>query len=166
MVWSHTLLQTKAKNYEPESSRKDKHTTETSAPLSIEKLDDPMMKIPKGVFKNTFHNRNVRVSLDYSVVEDLAQTPCALWALEVLQSWPLQWDALLATIGSMEFETLMANVNLSNVKLCLPYHVSFSIDVVHGEKTIGKNSNKWRWIHMCNVYFMLESYWISWVSSI
>ena len=47
-----------------------------------------MPKIPKGVFKKAFHNPNARDAANYSVVEDLAQTPCAMFALEVLQSCP------------------------------------------------------------------------------
>ena len=45
----------------------------------------------------------------------------------------------MMAIGTMESASLMAKFNLSNVKLHLPYHVAFSIDVVHGEKTIVLN---------------------------
>ena len=75
-----------------------------------------MLKIPKGVFKNTLHNPNARAASNYSVVEDLAQTPCAMSALEVLQSCPAQWDALLAALGSMDSSSLMVKFYLSNVK--------------------------------------------------
>ena len=51
MVQSHALLQIRAKNYELESSQKDKQVVETPIPLSIEKSVDPMPKILKGVFK-------------------------------------------------------------------------------------------------------------------
>ena len=59
-----------------------------------------MPKIPKGVFKKTLHNPNAGAAANYSIVEDLAQTPCAMSALEVLQSCPTQRDALLADLGS------------------------------------------------------------------
>ena len=84
MVWSSTLIQTRNKNYESKASEKGKSTGETSTPLTIEKLVDPMPKIPKGVFKKTFHNPNSRVSSNYSIVEYLAQNPCVMSALEVL----------------------------------------------------------------------------------
>ena len=61
-----------------------------------------MPKIPKGVFKKTLHNPNSRAAVNYSVVEDLSQTPSAMSALEVLQSSPTQRDALLAALGSMD----------------------------------------------------------------
>ena len=97
-----------------------------------------MPKIPKGVFKNTLHNPNARAASKYSVVEYLAQTPCEMSTLEVLQSFPAQRDALLAALGSMDSSSLMAKFNLSDVKIHLPYHVALSIDVFHGGKTIGR----------------------------
>jgi hypothetical protein len=47
-----------------------------------------MTRIPKGAFKRASHNPNARDAQKYSVVEDLSQTPCAMSALEVLQSFP------------------------------------------------------------------------------
>ena len=97
-----------------------------------------MLKIPKDVFKKTINIPNVRDTSNYSVFEDVAQNPYAMSPIEVLQSCPLQQDALLESIGSMEYASLMAKFNHSHVKPCLPYHVAFSIDVDHGEKTIGQ----------------------------
>ena len=59
-------------------------------------------------------------------------------ALEVLQICLAQRDALLAALGSMESSSLMEKFNLYDVKIHLPYHVALSIDVIHGEKTIGR----------------------------
>ena len=44
--------------------------------------------IPKGVLKRSGHNPNARATHNYSVVEDLGQTPCVISALAVLQSCP------------------------------------------------------------------------------
>ena len=57
--------------------------------------------------------------------------------LELLQGFPSQWDALLEDLGSMYSSSLLANFNLSDVKILLSYHVVLSIDVVHEGKTIG-----------------------------
>ena len=84
MVRSLTLLQSRNKNYENENLEKGKAVGEPSNPLTIEKPAEIMPKIPKGVFKKTLHNLNARAASNYSVVEDLAQTPCAMLALEVL----------------------------------------------------------------------------------
>ena len=88
MVRSQNLLQNRNKNYETNALEKGKSIGETSNPLTIEKPAKPMPKIPKGVFKKTLHNPNDRAAANYSVVEYLAQTSCAMLALEVLQSCP------------------------------------------------------------------------------
>ena len=94
MVQFKTLIHTRNKNYEKEASEKGKSIGETYKPLTVEKPTKPMPKIPKGVFKKTLHNPNARVVANYSVVEDLSQTPCAMSALEVLQIFPMQRDAI------------------------------------------------------------------------
>ena len=104
-----------------EVQEKGKTTAESSTPLTIEKLVELMPKIPKGVFKKTLHNPNDRVVANYFVVEDLAQTPCVMSALDVLQSCPAQRDALLAALGSMDSSRLMANFNLPVSKFA--YHI-------------------------------------------
>jgi hypothetical protein len=42
------------------------------------------------------------VAQNYNIVEDLAQAPSAMSALEVLQSCPAQWKALLKAIGGID----------------------------------------------------------------
>jgi hypothetical protein len=93
---------TRYHNYDNlESTEKGKKTSEDHAPLHIEKLDKETMHfIPKGVYKRKTHNPSTRAPLSYLVVEDLAQTPCAISSLEVLQSFPSQCTALLSTIGA------------------------------------------------------------------
>ena len=53
-------------------------------------------------------------------------------ALEVLQSYTTQWDALLVAIGSMDSSSLLekfnlSKFNLSDVKICLTYHVALKL---------------------------------------
>jgi hypothetical protein len=65
--------------------RRGKKSELPSLPLQIEKtLGETMTHIPKGAFKRASHNPNARASQNYSVVEDLSQTPCAMSTLEVL----------------------------------------------------------------------------------
>ena len=54
----------------------------------------------------------------------------------MLQIFHAQRDSLLAYLGSMESSSLLAKFNMSYVKILLSYHVSLSINVVHGRKTI------------------------------
>ena len=75
-------------NYEIEAPQKGKSTGETSNPLTIKKHVDMIPKIPKGVFKKSFHNPNSRATYNYYVVEYFSQNPCAMSTLEVLQSCP------------------------------------------------------------------------------
>jgi hypothetical protein len=55
--------------------------------LHIEKLE-PQPHILKGVLKHSTHNPNARAAHNYSIVEDMGKTPCAMLALEVLQTCP------------------------------------------------------------------------------
>ena len=48
-----------------------------------------------GLRRRASHNPNARADHNYSVAEDLSQTPCAMSALEVLQSFPSQRKDLL-----------------------------------------------------------------------
>ena len=72
MVQSQTLLPTRNKNYEKETSEKGKSIVETYNPVTIEKPTEIMPKISKGVFKKTLHNPNARATANYSVVEALS----------------------------------------------------------------------------------------------
>jgi hypothetical protein len=94
-----------------------------------------MTHIPKGAFKKSSHNPNARATQNYFVVEDLSQTPCAMSALEVLQSFPSQRKALLTTLGSIEtcnLGTIM--LDTTDLKPRLPYPVAFQIVVAYPTK--------------------------------
>jgi hypothetical protein len=82
-------IATRSQDY---SSSKDSIGLEAPPPppetnLHIEKLEPPP-HILKGLLKRSTHNPNVRASQNYSIVEDLGQTPYAMSALEVLQTCP------------------------------------------------------------------------------
>jgi hypothetical protein len=115
----------------PDSVEKGKEATNPPIPLQIEKMmGETMTCIPKGAFKKYSHNPNVRAAQKYSVVEDLAQTPYAMSALEVLQSCPSQRKSLLSTFRSTETCNPGAIVlNPTDLKPPLPYHVVFQIVV-------------------------------------
>ena len=87
-------LTTRAKNYDkqPEGEPPDQEDSlsmpQSNDPLTFEK---PIFEAPsppsKGTLQHT-HNMNARASQHYNIVEDLAQAPCTMSALEVLQSFP------------------------------------------------------------------------------
>jgi hypothetical protein len=128
MMKSDAFIATRAHDYsKPNTSDKGKEAEIPSLPLQIEKtLGETMTRIPKGAFKRASHNPNTRAAQNYSVVEDLSQTPCAMSALEVLQSCPAQRKALLTALGSTETcnpGTIM--LDTTDLKPRLPYHVAF-----------------------------------------
>ena len=90
MMKSDAFIATRAHDYsKSNTSDKGKEAEIPSLPLQIEKmLGETMTHIPKGAFKRASHNQNARAAQNYSVVEDLSQTPCAMSSLEVLQSFP------------------------------------------------------------------------------
>jgi hypothetical protein len=57
---------------------------------------------PKGVLRRSMHNPNAQATHNYSIVEDLAQAPCVMSTLEVLQSFLVQCKELLTTIGGVD----------------------------------------------------------------
>jgi hypothetical protein len=104
--------------------------------LQIEKPEPPP-HILKGVLKHSTHNPNTRGTQNYSIVEDLGQTPCEMSALEVLQTCPSQRNALLSTLGSLDPSGLkFIKFDVTEMKPCLSYHVSFQIHVEYSKYTI------------------------------
>jgi hypothetical protein len=104
--------------------------------LQIEK-PDPQPRILKGVLKRSTHKPNARDTQNYSIVEDLGQTPCAMSALEVLQTCPSHRNALLSVLGALEPSgSKVIKFDVIYVKPRLPYHVEFQIHVEYSKYTI------------------------------
>jgi hypothetical protein len=128
MVRGDAFISTRAHDYsKPRTSNKGEEADLPSLPLQNEKtLRETMTRIPKGAFKKASHNPKARAAQNYSVVEDLSQTPCVMSALEVLQSCPSQRKAFLTALGSTEtcnLGTIM--LDTTDIKPHLPYHVVF-----------------------------------------
>jgi hypothetical protein len=142
MVRGDAFISTRAHYYsKPSTSEKGKEADLPYLPLHIEKtLGETMTHIPKGAFKKSSHNPNGRAAQNYSVVEDLSQTPYAMFALEILQSCPSQRKALLTALGSTETcnpSTIM--LDTTELKPHLPYHVAFQIVVAYPTKIFTRN---------------------------
>jgi hypothetical protein len=142
MMKGDAYISTREQDYNnPRTFEKGKEVETPSIPLHIEKtLGENMTHIPKGAFKKASHNPNSRATQNYSVVEDLSQTPCVMSTLEVLQSFPSQRKALLAALGSVEtcnLGTIM--LDMTDLKPYLPYHVVFYIVVAYTKKTFNQN---------------------------
>ena len=101
-----------------------------SGSLEIEKpTPEPVVKPPsKGVLRRSSYNPNARAAQHYSIVEDLAQVPSAMSALEVLQSCPLQRKALLSAIGGIDPADLsLLTFDLENFTPRLPHQITLII---------------------------------------
>ena len=69
------------------------------------------------------------------MVEDLAQEPCAMSTLEVLQSYPTQHKNLLTALGALDpNNTNLIHFNVENYKSRLLHKLSFHIIM----KVVGK----------------------------
>ena len=105
-----TKVVTRAKDYGLSQPNLGKEPDPPRSPLCIEKpVDKPEVAplIPKGFLKNLGHNPNARSAQNYSIVEDLGHTPCAMSALEVLQSCPSQRKDFLSALGLMMIALLL-----------------------------------------------------------
>ena len=71
-----------------------------------------------------------RDAVNYSIVDDLAQTPIAMSALEVLKMCPMQRKALLATLGAVDpYDSKLITFNTENGEPCMPLTITFQISV-------------------------------------
>ena len=139
-------LMTREKTYD---TNLDKHPrgstsslTSTTAPstsngsLQIEKpIFDNVLHPPKGTIQKLAFNPSARVTQNYNIVEDLAQTPCAMSTLEVLQHCPSQRKTLLSSLGAVDHtNSNCITFNLDYFKMRLSHNLAFQIHTtVHGK---------------------------------
>jgi hypothetical protein len=121
-------ISTRAKNYDsPEGDSLPKDppsTTPPNGPLTLEKPTiEPALHPPKGVLRRTTHNPNARATQHYSIVEYLSQAPCAMSALEVLQSFPMQRKSLLSSIGGID-PTESNVISFDTIAMNPSYHIN------------------------------------------
>lgn len=117
MMGSNVHVATRSRDYGEAETSKDK-TAPKNTDLHIERPPvETIPWIPKCSSKRASINPNARAAQSYSIVEDLAQIPCAMSALEVLQSRPAQQSALLSAIGAVDpTNSLVLTFEMLNVK--------------------------------------------------
>jgi hypothetical protein len=103
-----------------------------SGPLQIEKPTfESILRPPKRTIHKATFNPSSRATQNYNIVEDLAQAPCVMSALEVLQHCPSQHRMLLAAIGVVDPESSNHIMfNLDNYVSRLSHQLAFQVDVV------------------------------------
>jgi hypothetical protein len=106
--------------------------TPPSGPLQIEKhVFDSILRPPKSTIRKATFNPSSRATQNYNIVEDLAQAPCVMSVLEVLQHCPSQRRMLLDSIGVVDPESSNHIMfNLENYASRLSHQLVFQVDVV------------------------------------
>jgi hypothetical protein len=146
---NNVALTTRVKDYIPSKEKVDDLTPAlvqpspvtppTNGPLHLERprYDTVLRPPPKGVVRKSTFNPHARAAQNYNIVEDLAQAPSAMSALEVLQSCPAQWKALLKAIGGIDpTDTNLIVFDLDDHIPKLPPQLAFQIQVVVSDKNI------------------------------
>jgi hypothetical protein len=129
------LLQTRNRQYPPtaESTPTSPETnpTLTGPPLVIpHPSTEPPLRIPRIPLRRNVHNPQARAAHNYSLVDDLAQSPAAMSVLEVLQTCPTQRKSLLSAMGAVDpADTRLITFDLDNCEPRLPAAVAIQIPV-------------------------------------
>jgi hypothetical protein len=88
------------------------------------------LRIPHIPLCRNVYNPQARVAHNYSLVDDLAQSPTAMLVLEVLQTCPTQWKSLLSTLGEVDpTDTRLITFDLDSGEPHLPALIAFQIPV-------------------------------------
>ena len=80
---------------------------------------DLVIQSPKGALRHTKHNTSTSATQNYNIVEDLAQEPLVMLALEVLQTFLGQRKALLSAIGGINPQDSM--LAILDMEKCKPH---------------------------------------------
>ena len=90
---------------------------------------------PKSTLRKAIFNPHAQATQFYIVVEYIAQAPCAISTLEVLQSCPTQRKNLLTALGALDpNNSNLIHFNVENYKSILPHKLDFQIIM----KVVGK----------------------------
>jgi hypothetical protein len=127
------LLQTRNRQYPAESTSTPPETNPTPAapPLVIPRpTAEPSLRIPRIPLRRNVHNPQARAAHNYSLVDDLAQSPAAMSVLEVLQTCPTQRKSLLSALGAVDpADTRLITFDLDNSEPRLPAAVAIQVPV-------------------------------------
>ena len=134
-------LQTCAKTYDPsveKSIEKEPPSSQPDTSLHIEKPPhDIVIRPPKSTLRKTTHNPNSMVAQHYSIVENLAQAPCTMLALEVLQTCPMQQKGILSVIRGLDpTKSNLITFDTEHSAPRLSHQLAFQIQVTIMQKFI------------------------------
>jgi hypothetical protein len=88
------------------------------------------LRIPCIPLRRNVHNPQARATHNYSLVNDLAQSPTTMLVLKVLQTCPTQRKSLLSALGVVDpTDTWLITFDLDSGEPHLPALVSFQIPI-------------------------------------
>jgi hypothetical protein len=91
---------------------------------------EPPLCIPRIPLRWNVYNPQARAAHNYSLVDDLAQSPATMSVLEVLQTCPTQRKSLLSTLGAVDpSDTRLITFDLDSCEPHLPALVAIQIPV-------------------------------------
>jgi hypothetical protein len=128
-------LQTCNRQYPPTAestpTSSEINPTPTGPPLVIPLPSaEPPLRIPRIPLRRNVHNPQARAAHNYSLVDDLAQSPAAMSVLEVLQTCPTQRKSLLSAMGAVDpADTRLITFDLDSCEPRLPAAVAIQIPV-------------------------------------
>jgi hypothetical protein len=64
--------------------------------------NEPNSRIPCMPLRHNVHNPHARETHNYSLFDDLSQSPTTMYVLEVLQTFPSQCKSLLSALGAVD----------------------------------------------------------------
>jgi hypothetical protein len=91
---------------------------------------EPPLHIPCIPLRRNVHNPHASTTHNYSLVDNLAQSPTAMSFLEVLQTCPTQQKSLLSALGAVDpTDTRLITFDLDSGEPRLPALIAFQIPV-------------------------------------
>ena len=103
-------------------------------------VEDLVIQPPKGALQRTTHKTYARAAQHYNIVEDLAQAPSAMSALEVLQTCSSQRKALRSAIRGIDpADSMLAIFDMDKCKPPLSHQLAFQVHITLKGKGIHKN---------------------------
>ena len=128
-------------SYDAPLSTLDQSESQLGSSFTIEKpAIDIVPHPPKGDLCGTMHNPNAQDAHNENVIEEIAQAPCSMFAMEVLQYCSAQRKELLSSTRAVDpSDAMLITLDLDQSTCRIPSKVAFQIKVTsHGKNVFTK----------------------------
>jgi hypothetical protein len=115
--------------YTPTTSEEDPYTYGQPLMIPCPNTESPIC-IPHILLQQNFNNPQATTTHNYSLVDELAQSPAAMSILKVLQTFPTQRKSLLSSLGAVnQVDIRLIRFDIDSREFHLPTLVAFQIPV-------------------------------------